>query len=53
MLLALLAAVFLAVGIVVRQRATIDVPAEYGVSAHLNRSRVASIAARSPSVGRT
>jgi drug/metabolite transporter (DMT)-like permease len=32
-LLALLAAVFLAVGIVVRQRATIDVPAEYGVSA--------------------
>ena len=33
MLLALLAAVFLAVGIVVRQRATIDVPAEYGVSA--------------------
>lgn len=32
-LLALLAAVFLAVGIVVRQRATLDVPAEYGVSA--------------------
>ncbi len=31
-LLALLAAVFLAVGIVVRQRATIDVPAEHGVS---------------------
>ncbi len=32
MLLALLAAVFLAVGIVVRQRATLDVPAELGVS---------------------
>ncbi|HYJ57682.1 MAG TPA: DMT family transporter [Mycobacterium sp.] len=31
-LLALLAAVFLAVGIVVRQRATLDVPAELGVS---------------------
>ncbi|MGB0970703.1 MAG: DMT family transporter [Mycobacterium sp.] len=31
-LLALLAAVFLAIGIVVRQRATIDVPAEHGVS---------------------
>jgi drug/metabolite transporter (DMT)-like permease len=31
-LLALLAAVFLAIGIVVRQRATLDVPAEYGVS---------------------
>ncbi|MBX7430939.1 DMT family transporter [Mycobacterium sp. Y57] len=32
-LLAFLAAVFLAIGIVVRQRATIDVPAEHGVSA--------------------
>ena len=32
MLLALLAALFLAIGIVVRQRATIDVPAEHGVS---------------------
>ncbi len=32
-LLAFLAAVFLAVGIVVRQRATLDVPAEHGVSA--------------------
>lgn len=32
MLFALLAAVFLAVGIVVRQRATVDVPAELGVS---------------------
>ena len=32
-LLALLAAVFLAIGIVVRQRATIDVPQEHGVSA--------------------
>lgn len=32
-LLALLAAVFLAIGIVVRQRATLDVPAEHGVSA--------------------
>jgi drug/metabolite transporter (DMT)-like permease len=32
-LLALLAAVFLAIGIVVRQRATLDVPAEDGVSA--------------------
>ncbi|QZT62706.1 DMT family transporter [Mycolicibacterium austroafricanum] len=32
-LLALLAAVFLAVGIVIRQRATLDVPAEHGVSA--------------------
>ncbi len=31
-LLALLAAVFLAIGIVVRQRATVDVPAEHGVS---------------------
>jgi drug/metabolite transporter (DMT)-like permease len=31
-LLAVLAAVFLAIGIVVRQRATMDVPAEYGVS---------------------
>lgn len=31
-LLALLAAVFLAVGIVVRQRATLDVPAEHGIS---------------------
>lgn len=31
-LLALLAAVFLAIGIVVRQRATIDVPEEHGVS---------------------
>ena len=31
-LLALIAAVFLAVGIVVRQRATLDVPAEHGVS---------------------
>ncbi|MCV7128706.1 MULTISPECIES: DMT family transporter [Mycolicibacterium] len=31
-LLAFLAAVFLAVGIVVRQRATLDVPAEHGVS---------------------
>jgi drug/metabolite transporter (DMT)-like permease len=31
-LLALLAAVFLAIGIVVRQRATIDVPPEHGVS---------------------
>ncbi|MGE2735784.1 DMT family transporter [Mycolicibacterium vaccae] len=31
-LLALLAAVFLAVGIVVRQRATLDVPAELGIS---------------------
>ena len=31
-LLALLAAVFLAIGIVVRQRATMDVPPEYGVS---------------------
>ncbi|ULE35586.1 DMT family transporter [Mycobacterium sp. IDR2000157661] len=31
-LLALLAAVFLAIGIVVRQRATMDVPAEHGVS---------------------
>ena len=31
-LLALLAALFLAIGIVVRQRATIDVPAEHGVS---------------------
>lgn len=31
-LLAVLAAVFLAIGIVVRQRATIDVPQEYGVS---------------------
>ena len=30
---ALLAAVFLAIGIVVRQRATMDVPAEHGVSA--------------------
>ena len=33
MLLAILAAVFLAIGIVVRQRATLDVPAEDGVSA--------------------
>lgn len=33
MLLAFLAAVFLAIGIVVRQRATLDVPAEHGVSA--------------------
>ncbi|KWX63273.1 DMT family transporter [Mycobacterium sp. NAZ190054] len=32
-LLAFLAAVFLAVGIVVRQRATLDVPAEHGISA--------------------
>ncbi|MFW0153387.1 DMT family transporter [Mycobacterium sp. smrl_JER01] len=32
-LLAFLAAVFLAIGIVVRQRATLDVPAEHGVSA--------------------
>ncbi|BBX19640.1 DMT family transporter [Mycolicibacterium duvalii] len=32
-LLALLAAVFLALGIVVRQRATLDVPAEHGISA--------------------
>ncbi|MBB2989264.1 drug/metabolite transporter (DMT)-like permease [Mycolicibacterium iranicum] len=32
MLLAFLAAVFLAVGIVVRQRATLDVPAEHGIS---------------------
>ncbi|BBY74753.1 hypothetical protein MPRF_16520 [Mycolicibacterium parafortuitum] len=32
-LLAILAAVFLAIGIVVRQRATLDVPAEDGVSA--------------------
>lgn len=31
-LLALLAAAFLAIGIVVRQRATMDVPAEFGVS---------------------
>jgi drug/metabolite transporter (DMT)-like permease len=31
-LLAMLAAVFLAIGIVVRQRATMDVPAEHGVS---------------------
>ncbi|WNG87417.1 DMT family transporter [Mycobacterium sp. ITM-2016-00317] len=31
-LLAFLAAVFLAIGIVVRQRATLDVPAEHGVS---------------------
>jgi len=31
-LLALLAALFLAIGIVVRQRATMDVPAEHGVS---------------------
>lgn len=31
-LLALLAAVFLALGIVVRQRATLDVPAEHGIS---------------------
>jgi drug/metabolite transporter (DMT)-like permease len=31
-ILALLAAVFLAIGIVVRQRATMDVPAEHGVS---------------------
>src|SRR5262245_4229612 len=31
-LLALLAAVFLAIGIVVRQRATMDVPEEHGVS---------------------
>lgn len=31
-LLALLAAVFLAIGIVVRQRATMDVPAEHGIS---------------------
>ncbi|WP_183466504.1 DMT family transporter [Mycolicibacterium iranicum] len=31
-LLAFLAAVFLAVGIVVRQRATLDVPAEHGIS---------------------
>lgn len=34
-LLALLAAVCMAIGIVVRQRATIDVPYEYGVSAHM------------------
>ncbi|GAB2993935.1 DMT family transporter [Mycobacterium bourgelatii] len=34
-LLALLAAVCMAIGIVVRQRATIDVPHEYGVSAHM------------------
>ena len=40
MLLALLAAVFLAVGIVVRQRATIDVPAEYGVSAVMFKTLV-------------
>ncbi|MCK5754163.1 MAG: DMT family transporter [Mycobacterium sp.] len=39
-LLALLAAVFLAVGIVVRQRATIDVPAEYGVSAVMFKTLV-------------
>ncbi|MDT5017612.1 MAG: hypothetical protein QOD39_3772 [Mycobacterium sp.] len=32
MLLAFLAALFLAIGIVVRQRATMDVPAEHGVS---------------------
>ena len=31
-LLAVLAAVFLAIGIVVRQRATMDVPQEHGVS---------------------
>jgi drug/metabolite transporter (DMT)-like permease len=31
-LLAMLAALFLAIGIVVRQRATVDVPAEHGVS---------------------
>ncbi|MGE2837187.1 DMT family transporter [Mycobacterium sp. SMC-4] len=31
-LLALLAAVFLALGIVIRQRATLDVPAEHGIS---------------------
>lgn len=40
MFLALLAAVFLAVGIVVRQRATIDVPAEYGVSAVMIKTLV-------------
>ena len=34
-LLAVLAAVCMAIGIVVRQRATIDVPEEYGVSAHM------------------
>lgn len=38
MLLAFLAAVFLAVGIVVRQRATLDVPAEDGVSAVMFRT---------------
>ncbi|MGP4058575.1 DMT family transporter [Mycobacterium sp. 4D054] len=37
-LLAFLAAVFLAVGIVVRQRATLDVPAEDGVSAVMFRT---------------
>ena len=39
-LLALLAAVFLAVGIVVRQRATLDVPAEYGVSSVMFRTLI-------------
>lgn len=37
-LLALLAAVFLAIGIVVRQRATVDVPAEHGVSSVMIRT---------------
>ena len=39
-LLALLSAVFLAIGIVVRQRATIDVPAELGVSPVMIRTLV-------------
>lgn len=37
-LLALCAAIFMAVGIVVRQRATLDVPAEKGVSAEMLRT---------------
>ncbi|SRX78939.1 integral membrane protein [Acidothermus cellulolyticus 11B] [Mycolicibacterium parafortuitum] len=40
MLLAILAAVFLAIGIVVRQRATLDVPAEDGVSAVMFRTLI-------------
>ncbi|WP_181791967.1 DMT family transporter [Mycolicibacterium parafortuitum] len=39
-LLAILAAVFLAIGIVVRQRATLDVPAEDGVSAVMFRTLI-------------
>ena len=41
-LLAVLAAVFLAIGIVVRQRATVDVPAEHGISPVMFRTLIRS-----------